>query len=82
MSKYNTREGWKLVNKETQAEIKVGDQVETSDGEKVTVTWLSPPHKESSQGKVSVRFTGTDNWSREFYASVIGGKYQYEGDAS
>jgi hypothetical protein len=82
MSKYDTKEGWKLVNKDTLTEVKVGDQVETNDGEKVTVTWLSPPHKESSQGKVSVRFTGTEDWTREFYASVIGAEYQHEGDTS
>lgn len=76
-SKYDTREGWKLVNTNTLTEIKVGDQVETSDGEKVKITWLNPPHKPSSQGKVSVEFIGRD-WSQEFYASVVGAEYQYK----
>jgi hypothetical protein len=70
------------VNTDTLTEIKVGDQVETSDGVKVTVHWFSPPHKESSQGKVGVRPTGSDSRSQEFYASVIGAEYQHEGDAS
>lgn len=81
MSKYDTRKGWRLVSKETLKEIKVGDQVETGDGESVVVESLQPPHKQSSQGKVCVRFTGSD-WSQQFYASVVGAEYQHEGDAS
>lgn len=80
-TRYDTKKGWKLVNTDTLTEIKLGDQVKTNDGENVVVTYLNPPHKESAQGKVGVRITGSD-WSQEYYASVIGAEYQYEGDPS
>lgn len=79
--RYDTREGWKLVDKETLAEIKVGDQRTLSEGEIVEVTYLNPPHKASSQGKVCVRSV-ENKWSMEYYASVVGGEYQYKEDAS
>lgn len=80
-SKYDTREGWKLVDQKTGEEIKVGDTRQTSKDEEVVVTYLQPPHKSSSQGKVNVKFVGQE-WTSQFYASVVGGRYEYEGDAS
>ena len=80
-NRYDIRDGWKLVDKDTGKEIKVGDMRTLYGGEEVKVTWLSPPHKPSSQGKVSVEYIGRD-WSQEFYASIVGGEYKYVEDAS
>ena len=79
--RYNSRDGWQLVDKETGAEIKVGDVRSTGKGESVTITGLQPPHKASSQGKVSVKSVEAE-WQQQFYASVVGGVYNYVGDAS
>lgn len=80
-NRYDSPKGWHLVDTKTLKEIKVGDKRTLEAGEEVKITWLNPPHKPSSQGKVSVEFIGRD-WSQEFYASVIGAEYQYEGDTS
>ncbi len=80
-NRYDSPQGWRLVNTKTLKEIKIGDKVTLADGDKVKITWLSPPHKPSSQGKVSVEFIGRD-WSQEFYASIVDGIYQYKEDAS
>ncbi len=79
--RFSTREGWQLVDKETGEEIKVGDVRSTGKGESVTITGLQPPHKASSQGKVSVKSVEQE-WQQQFYASVVGGVYNYVGDAS
>jgi hypothetical protein len=82
-SKYDTREGWKLIDDETGNEIKVGDIRQTGrKGEDVEITWMQPPHKCSSQGKVSVKYVGESGWTQQFYASVVGGRYEYLGDES
>lgn len=80
-NRYDSLEGWRLVDTETLKEIKLGDTITLADGDRVKITWLSPPRKPSSQGKVSVEFIGRD-WSQEFYASIVNGIYQYEEDAS
>ena len=65
----------RLVYEETGIEVKVGDEVTTHDGEKVTVDCFAPPHKASSQGKVNVTFCKDKSWSQEFYVGVIGAKW-------
>lgn len=55
--------------------VKVGDQVvlDTStgdDGTRVKVAYFRPPHKPSSEGKITVEFP--DGSHREFYVSVLG----------
>ena len=64
----------RLVYKATGKEVKVGDVVTTSKGEKCEVTYFRPPHKPSSSGKVTVQFEGS-NSSMEYYVSVIGAEW-------
>lgn len=64
----------KLVYKATGKEVKIGDSVTLSSGEKCTVTYFRPPHKPSSSGKVSVR-TEYDSFDMEYYVSVIGAEW-------
>ena len=65
----------RLVYKETGKEVKVGDVVETSRGEKCEVRYFRPPHKPSSEGKVTVQF-GEDKFNcMEYYVSVIGAEW-------
>jgi hypothetical protein len=77
--RYASRDGWELVDKETGKKLHVGDYVHTSKDERVEITWLNPPHKCSSQGKVCVRGTGDDVFQSQYYASVIGAEYLYMG---
>lgn len=79
--RYSSRDGWQLVDQETGDEIKVGDVRSTGKGESVTITYLQPPHKASSQGKVSVKSV-EEEWSMSYYASVVGGVYNYVGDTA
>lgn len=60
----------KLVYKDRQnLEVKVGDVVTLNDGENGVVAYFSPPHKASSEGKVSL-----EN-GMEYYVSVIGAEW-------
>lgn len=60
----------KLVYKDRQdVEVKVGDVITMKDGEKGKVAYFSPPHKPSSEGKVSL-----EN-GMEYYVSVIGAEW-------
>lgn len=76
--RYDTREGWELVDKETGEKLKVGSICDTGRGEMVEITWMNPPHKCSSQGKVCVQTVNTEQRA-EYYASVIGAEYLYMG---
>lgn len=76
--RYNDRENWILLDQETGKEIKVGDIRETGKDERVEITWLQPPHKPSSQGKVSVKSV-EHGWTMQYYASVVGGVYEWTG---
>lgn len=80
-NRYEDRDNWRLVDKERALELKVGDKAKTFRDERVVITWLNPPHKCSSQGKVSVQFVGKE-WKQEVYASVIGAEFEYVGDLS
>ena len=60
----------KLVYKDSGNPVAVGDIVKTSRGDEVQVTYFRPPHKPSSEGKVSVKHG--DSGSIEYYVSVIG----------
>jgi len=64
----------KLVNKDTGAEVKVGDTVTSFRGEKAIVKYLEPPHKPSASGRVYVTQEGMTG-QQGFYASVFGLKY-------
>lgn len=81
MNRYDDRENWVLLDKDTGEEIKVGDIRSTGRGERVEVTYLQPPHKPSSQGKVSVKSVD-EGWSMQYYASVVGGVYEWKGGES
>ena len=59
----------KLVYNWSNESVKIGDRVKLSDGTWVEVHYFRPPHKPSSQGKVSVKQGGS---TREYYVSVIG----------
>jgi len=63
----------RLVYEKTGAEVKVGDIVETSRGQKVRVDFFREPHKPASSGKVVVK--GADGSAREYYVSVIGAEW-------
>lgn len=80
MNRYEDRNNWKLLDTETGEEIKVGDVRSTGRNERVQITGLQPPHKPSSQGKVSVKSV-QDGWSMQYYASVVGGTYEWTGGA-
>ena len=64
----------RLVYKANGKEVKVGDMVTTSRGEKCEVTYFRQPHSPSSEGKISVRFEG-NSFDREYYVSVIGAEW-------
>lgn len=65
-----------LVNEDTKAIVKKGDEVVTTDGE----LWVVehgvglPPHKPSSTGKIWVRHAGSE-MSREFFPGVFNCKW-------
>ena len=81
-NRYEDRDNWRLVDTKGARELQIGSVVQTSNGERVTITGLQPPHKSSSQGKVSVTATGERRWSQQFYASVVSAEYQYTGEFS
>lgn len=62
----------KLVYKNTGKEVKVGDEIILSGGEKCKVDYFREPHKSSSEGKVTVQFGENKFNCREYYVSVIG----------
>lgn len=64
----------RLVYKETGKEVKVGDIITLSDGDKCEVTYFRPPHKPSSSGKVLVKFENR-NCNMEYYVGVIGAEW-------
>lgn len=64
----------RLVYKETQQEVKVGDVFINKDGDALKVTYFKEPHKSSSGGKVSVEINGGPG-EMEYYVSVIGAKW-------
>lgn len=64
----------RLVYKATGEEVKVGDVVTTSRGEKCVVKYFRPPHSPASSGKVSVRLKGT-SFEMEYYVGVIGAEW-------
>lgn len=59
----------KLVYKNTQQPVNLGDVVILKSGEAATVDYFAQPHKPSSEGKVSILPGG------EFYVSVIGAEW-------
>jgi hypothetical protein len=64
----------RLVYKANGNEVKVGDVVKTSRGEKCEVRYFRPPHSPSSEGKISVRFDD-NSFDNEYYVSVIGAEW-------
>ena len=82
MNRYNTKEGWKLIDSLNKKELKIGDPVVTFRNEEAEVIALNPPHKQSSQGKVGIRFLEEQDGAErtmEVYASVVGARYEYHG---
>jgi len=68
----------RLIYTKTGAEVKVGDVVETSRGETVTVDYFREPHKPSSSGKIIVRHhdeTVEDRGTAQYYVGVIGAEW-------
>lgn len=62
----------RLVNEETNEEIKAGQTVKTFRGEEVIILRFSDPHKPSSSGRVTVMDKG--GLIRDFFPSVVGAK--------
>lgn len=65
----------KLINRLTGQEVKVGDTVyDVRDGDEYTVDFFREPHKACSEGKISVKQTGAEEYfsSMEYYVSVFG----------
>lgn len=59
----------KLIYTATKKEVQVGDKVTLSDGEIVTVTSITKPHKPSSTGRVNV--VTADGFGGSYFPSVI-----------
>lgn len=81
-NRYEDRDNWRLVDKKRLLELRPGFVAQTNNGERVVITSLHPPLKESSQGKVVVQPTGDRRGSMSYYASVIGAEFQYQGGES
>ena len=64
----------RLVYKATGKEVKVGDVVTTSRGEKCEVKYFRQPHKPSSEGKITVQMEGSESYN-EYYVGVIGAEW-------
>jgi hypothetical protein len=65
---------WKLVSAKTGEEIHVGDTVFTSDGERVTLIGLQPPHRPGTTGKVYVE--DSNRRSNVWYVGVVGCRFE------
>jgi hypothetical protein len=63
----------RLVYKANGNEVKVGDVVTDSRGNKCVVKYFAEPHKPSSEGKIYVE--DENGFGREFYVSVIGAEW-------
>ena len=61
----------KLINSNTNREIKVGDQVRTFRDEVCELMGFEAPRKPSSTGRVYVKFPDSEH-QRSFFPSVIG----------
>lgn len=62
----------KLVDKNTQQEIKPGDTIVAGDGDRYTLISFTPPHKPSSTGRVYVKLEGSEEpFGREFFPTVF-----------
>lgn len=81
----------RLVYEATGEEVKVGSRCKSASNYDYEVEYFKPPHKPSSEGKISVRLvdplTGYKGSISEFYVSVIGAKWieredRGEGEAS
>ena len=66
---------WRLLDVETGAELKVGDERTTFRGEHVRITDLQPPHKPESTGKVYVKYVGEET-TGGYYPNVIGARFE------
>jgi hypothetical protein len=65
----------KLYDKQTGKELKPGDMVVSRySREEFILDYLLPPHKPSSEGKISVKYKG--GGTRLFYPSVVGAEYR------
>lgn len=64
----------KLVYKNSGKEVKVGDKVTLRDGNKAEIAYFRPPHKPSSEGKITVKEEGDDG-CREYYVGVVGAEW-------
>lgn len=64
----------RLVYETTGEEVKVGDIVTTFRGKKCEVKYFAPPHKPSSEGKITVQEEGC-TFCSEYYVGVIGAKW-------
>lgn len=65
----------RLVYKDTQEEVVIGDQHTLRDGDVVQVTYFRTPHKPASEGKVSVAALDGTGGTREYYVGVIGAQW-------
>lgn len=63
-----------LVYKDTSKPVKVGDIFRLHNGENAEVHFFRPPHKASSEGKVTMRFNDDDHMI-EYNVSVIGAEW-------
>lgn len=65
----------KLVYRDSKMPVYVGDRVVLSRGEEVEVMRITEPHKPSSTGRVTVKSMGDDDWTMDYYPSVIGAEW-------
>lgn len=65
----------RLVYKDTQKEVKVGDICKLKDGTECMVNYYRKPQSPASSGKVTVQF-GEDRFNTmEYYVGVIGAEW-------
>ena len=65
----------KLINQETNEEIKLGDEIISFRGEKYILNRIEEPHKPSSTGKLYVTPADQpEGMSRSFYPTVFNAK--------
>lgn len=62
----------KLIHTKTLQPVKIGDAVTSFKGDKATIAHFLPPHKPSSSGHVSVKYTDRNTMDGYNYVGVWG----------
>ena len=71
----------RLIYKDTNNEVRVGDVVKTFRGDSVEVVTLEKPYHSSSTGRVYVKHPGSE-WTSSYFPSVIGAEWIERADSA